>query len=91
MGAIKNKLDTLEKRLYAMIPPGNEPVVFIFPDGRQMDFCNGHEALIFAIKNRKNVEMQGVTVETKKQGVPLLAKAVLAGDPKKKTKGDFEK
>ena len=88
MSGVKNKLETLEKRLLAMIPPNSEPVVFLFPNGEEMEFCNGHDALIFAIKNRKNEGMHGVIIESKKQGVPLLAKAVLAGDPKSNNKGE---
>ncbi len=88
MSGIKNKLETLEKRLLAMIPPGNEPVIFLFSNGDQMEFCNGHDALVFAIKNRGNEDMRGVIIETRKQGDPLLAKAVLAGDPKNNNKGE---
>ena len=88
MGGIKNKLESLEKRLLSMIPPGDEPVVFLFPNGDQMEFCNGHDALVFAIKNRENEDMRGVIIKTKKPGDPLLAKAVLAGDPKNNNEGE---
>ena len=90
MGIIKTRLAALEKQFNAMIPPGEATVTFTFDNGEQMTFPNGHAALIFAIKNRNNEELQNVTIETKSQSKASLAKAVLAGDPKHKKKGHFE-
>lgn len=87
MGVIKTRLSALEKQFLSMIPPGEEPVTFVFEDGERLTFPNGHKALIFAIKNRNSEKMQSVTIETKHQNKASLAKAVIAGDHRQ-TKGE---
>lgn len=79
MGVIKTRLSALEKQFQAMIPPGEEPVTFIFENGERLTFPNGHAAIIWAITN-SDKEAQLVTVETRDPSKASLAAAILAVD-----------
>ena len=79
-GAVKSRLKTLERRIFAMTPPGNDPVTFVFQDGSEMEFCNGHEALIYVLNNYKR-DLRGVSIVSKHEAQDGFLQAIIAAGP----------
>ena len=79
-GAVKNRLKTLERRIFAMTPPGNDPVTFVFPDGSEMEFCNGHDALIYVLNNYKK-DLREVSIVSKHEAQDGFLQAIIDAGP----------
>ena len=79
-GTVKNRLKNLERRLFAMTPPGNDPVTFVFPDGSEMEFCNGHDALMYVLNNYKK-DLRGVSIVSKHEAEDGFLQAIIATGP----------
>lgn len=63
MSVNRRIIENLKSRVFAMMPPAERQITFIFPDGHKETFKNGHEALIFAISNPRNEDLRGVTID----------------------------
>lgn len=76
-GTVKSRLKNLERRIFAMTPPSNEPVTFVFPDGSEMEFCNGHDALMYVLNNYKK-DFRGVSIQSKHEAQDGFLQAIIA-------------
>ena len=79
-GTVNNRLKTLERRVFAMLPPSDDPVTFVFPDGSEMDFCNGHNALMYVLNNYKK-DLREVSIVSKHEAQDGFLQAIIAGGP----------
>ena len=79
-GTVKSRLKNLERRIFAMTPPNNDPVTFVFPDGSEMEFCSGHDALMYVLNNYK-MDLRGVSIISKHEAQDGFLQAIIAGGP----------